>query len=124
MGPMLIIAGTTITNKKGMHLSAAVEREEFEWWQRKKLGMSRSAYLNIDYESQHKVMATCDINAHRFAIRDTYHWLPSCRRLKINIQLEDDRCPLCGMPDGKSSHFIKFKYHTMEKAFGDRIRNT
>ena len=123
MGPILEIDGVTITKKEGMKLSIVAKRKEFELWQRQKLGMKRSEYTKIDWDSQHAVMAACNKNANRFAVRYTYHWLPSGKRIKMNNPNEDDRCPLCGEISERSSHFLRCKHRAMEKTFADMTKN-
>lgn len=119
MGPILEIDGSTITNKEGMHLSIAAEKDEFKLWQREKLKLRRSEFSKIDWHVQHEAMAGCNRSANRFAVRFTRHWLPSGKRLKMNSLNDDDRCPLCSAPGERSTHFLRCKHRSMEKSFTD-----
>jgi hypothetical protein len=69
-----------------MLLSIAVEREEFELWQRQKLKLKQSEYTKIYWEVHHEAVAASNKNSNRFAVRFTYHWLPSGKRLKMNSE--------------------------------------
>lgn len=83
--------------------------------------MSQNECLKIDLGCQHEAMPVCNRNAHRFAVRYACPWLPSCTRLQVNNQLEDDRYPLHGVPNEKFLHFIQCNNRTIEEAFGEMI---
>lgn len=122
-GPMLKIRGILVMNKEGMNLSIAAERSEFKIWQVQKLEISKSTYNKIVWRSQHKAMAAWKMNANRFAVRFTYHWLPSGRQMKMNNPHNNVRCPLCSVHDETSSHFLRCQHCTMDKSFVDMIVN-
>lgn len=103
--PTLKIKGKVITRREGLMLCISAEREEFEKWQKEKLKMSAREYKAIEWEAQHHVLSAMSPHLHRFTLRFLYHWLPSSRRKRINFASEDDRCPLCGKEDERSSHF-------------------
>jgi hypothetical protein len=121
--PTLKIRGKTVTKREGLMLSISAERDEFEEWQKEKLKMSARQYKQIEWQSQHRALTSMPQHLHRFAIRYIYHWLPSGRRKKINYHAEDDRCPLCGKDDEKSSHFLRCGHNAMKKTFKDLLGN-
>lgn len=114
---MLRMRGEIITKFEGRILSIAAKENEFHIWQRERLCNSKNEYSKIDWEAQHLALSEIPTNLHRFALRFIYHWLPSGRRKKINNQLEDDWCPLCGESSERSSHFLRCKNHAMAQSF-------
>lgn len=119
--PMLKFEEKIITRKEGDMLSMAAEIKELHEWQRKKLQMSRCEYAKIDWEAQHTALAKLPQNMHRFAVRFVYHWLPPGKRIKMNNQLDEDKCPLCGKADEASSHFFPCRHKARQKSFRDII---
>lgn len=120
---MLKIKRKSTTSKEGLRLSIAAKRKEFEMWQRDKLKLSQCKFRLTVWESQHGIISRLGQSLDEFAVRYVYNCLLSRRRIKLNNQLEDNRCPVCVLCNEQSSHFLKCKHCAVDKSFKDIIGN-